>query len=159
MIMRELELIRLYFYLCECNNNLLSAYCQRFSRNASPNNEKLTDAELLTIYFYCRRYEGKQSKTTIYDYAQRYLKSWCPDLPAFANFNSRLNNLGCALPYLVAQMLDEVQSIENQDIDGDVSLIDSLPNLPSGSQSKVFSTGLLKKPTSKMLQKSDVQKV
>lgn len=127
MIMKELELIRLYFYLCDCNDNLLFAYCQRFSRNATPENEKLTDVELLTIYFYCRRYEGKQSKTAIYEFAQRYLKSWFPDLPAFANFNSRLNNLGCVLPYLVEQMLGEVQFLENQWIDKDVSLIDSLP--------------------------------
>jgi Transposase DDE domain len=127
MIMKELELIGLYFYLCECKNNLLLAYCQRFSPNASPNNEKLTDCELLTIYLYCRRYEGKQSKKEIYDYAQRYLKSWFPDLPAFANFNSRLNNLAPALPYLVEQMLQEVQNIESQDIEKEVSLIDSLP--------------------------------
>ncbi len=127
MIMKEMELIRLYFYLCECNDKFLSAYCQRFSPNATPNNEKLTDAELLTIYIYCRRYEGRQSKTEIYDFARRYLKSWFPDLPAFANFNSRLNNLSPALPYLVEQMLHEVQSIENQDIDKDISLIDSLP--------------------------------
>ena len=127
MIMKELELIRLYFYLCDCNDNLLCAYCQRFSPNATPNNEKLTDAELLTIYFYCRRYEGKHSKTAIYDFAQRYMKSWFPDLSAYANFNSRLNNLGAALPYLVEQMLNEVQNIENQDIDEEVSLMDSLP--------------------------------
>jgi hypothetical protein len=127
MIMKELELIRLYFYLCQRNDNLLSAYCQRFSPNSRPSNEKLTDAELLTIYFYCRRYEGKQSKTAIYDFAQRHLKSWFPDLPAFANFNSRLNNLSPALPYLAEQMLQEVQSIESQDIDKDISLIDSLP--------------------------------
>jgi Transposase DDE domain len=127
MIMKELELIRLYFYLCECNDKLLCAYCQRFSPNAKPSNEKLTDAELLTIYFYCRRYEGKQSKTDIYDYAKRYLKSWFPDLPAYANFNLRLNNLGAALPYLVEHMLLELQSIESQWINEGISLIDSLP--------------------------------
>ncbi len=93
----------------------------------SPSNEKLTDAELLTIYFYRRRYEGKQSKTEIYDYARRYLKSWFPDLPAFANFNSRLNNLSPALPYLVEHMLQEVQNIESPHIDEGICLIDSLP--------------------------------
>lgn len=127
MIMKELELIRLYFYLCECNDNLLRVYCQRFSANTSPSNEKLTDVELLTIYFYCRRFEGKQSKTQIYDYAKRYLKSWFPDLPAFANFNSRLNNLSAALPYLVEQMLNEAQNNDNQYVDKSISLIDSLP--------------------------------
>jgi hypothetical protein len=127
MIMKELELIRLYFYLCECNDKLLCAYCQRFSPNAKPSNEKLTDAELLTIYFYCRWYEGKQSKTDIYDYAKRYLKSWFPDLPAYANFNSRLNNLAPALPYLVEEMLQKLQMIDNQSIDTNISVLDSLP--------------------------------
>lgn len=127
MIMKELELIRLYFYLCECNDRLFCVYCQRFSANATPKNEKLTDVELLTIYFYCRRYEDKQSKTAIYDYAQRYLKSWFPDLPAYANFNSRLNNLAPALPYLVEQMLQKLQMIDNQSIDTNISMLDSLP--------------------------------
>ena len=127
MIMKELELICLYFYLCECNDILLSVHGQRFSPNAAPKNEKLTDAELLTTHLYCRRYEGKQTKTSIYDFAKRFMKSWFPDLPAYANFNSRLNNLSPALPYLAEQMLKDVQSIENQDIDKDISLIDSLP--------------------------------
>jgi len=101
----------------------------------SPSNEKLTDAELLTIYFYRRRYEGKKSKTEIYDYARRYLKSWFPDLPAFANFNSRLNNLSPAMPYLVEHMLQKVQNIESQHIDEGICLIDSLPiMLCSGKQ-------------------------
>jgi hypothetical protein len=127
MIMKELELIRLYFYLCECNDKLLCVHCQRFSANARPKNEKLTDVELLTIYFYCRRYEGKHSKAAIYDYAQRYLRSWFPDLPAYANFNTRLNNLAPAMPYLVEQMLQELHMLDYQNIDTETSVLDSLP--------------------------------
>lgn len=125
--MKELELIALYYYLCECNDTMLCAYNQRFSPNSAPTNEKLTDVELLTIYFYCRRYENKHSKSAIYDYAQRYLKSWFPDLPAYANFNARLNNLAPCLPYLVEYMLKELQLADNQNIVWDVSVIDSLP--------------------------------
>jgi Transposase DDE domain len=125
--MKELELISLYYYLCECNDKLLWAYNQRFSPNTAPINEKLTDAELLTIYFYCRRYENKHSKSEIYDYAKRYLSSWFPDLSAYANFNTRLNNLGPSLPYLVEYLLEEMQIIENQHINPEISTIDSLP--------------------------------
>ena len=125
--MKELELISLYYYLCECNNKMLWAYNQRFSPNTSPINEKLTDAELLTIYFYCRRYENKHSKSEIYDYAKRYLSSWFPDLSAYANFNTRLNNLGPSLPYLVEYLLEEMQIIEGQHISSEISVIDSLP--------------------------------
>lgn len=125
--MLEIELIRLYFYLCECNDKGLWAYHQRFSPNSCPTNEKLTDVELLTIYLYCRRYEGKHGKSEIYDYANRYLRSWFPDLPAYANFNSRLNRLCSTLPYLVDILLSKVQANESQDIEWGTSLLDSLP--------------------------------
>lgn len=125
--MYELELVRLYCYLCDCNDRVLWAYHQRFSPNSSPCNEKLTDMELLTIYFYCRRFENKHNKSEIYDYASRYLRSWFPNLPAYANFNSRLNNLGSSIQYLVGLMLSKIQINENQYIDNGISLLDSMP--------------------------------
>ena len=124
--MKEIELIRLYYYFCEYYERELRWYNQRFSNNSTPSNEKLTDAELLTIYFYCRRYENKHLKTEIYDYAKRYLQSWFPNLPAYANFNTRINNLSSALNALVALQLDHLQDIESQFI-SEISLIDSLP--------------------------------
>lgn len=127
MTLKELELISLYCYLCDCNDKVLCIYHQRFSRNSHPANEKLTDVELLTIYFYCRRYENKHIKREIYDYAHRYLRSWFPDLPAYANFNARLNNLSGSIPYLIDLVLIDLQGIENQSIDKNISLIDSMP--------------------------------
>lgn len=125
--MKELELIRLYFYLCECNDKLLWVHTQRFSRNAQPNNEKLTDVELLTIYLYSRRFENRQSKREIWDYAQRYLSSWFPNLPAYATFNHRLNQLSPCIPSLVEDLLQKVQNADNQSIDSSFALVDSLP--------------------------------
>ncbi|MEO6760602.1 MAG: transposase, partial [Saprospiraceae bacterium] len=95
--MKELELIRLYCYLCDCNDKELAIHHQRFSPNSRPSNEKLTDVELLTIYIYCRQFENKHLKSEIHDYANRYLRSWFPNLPAYATFNARLNNLGMSL--------------------------------------------------------------
>jgi len=63
--MKELELIRLYCYLYDCNDKELALYHQRFSANSSPSNEKLTDMELLAIYFYCRCFENKHLKSDI----------------------------------------------------------------------------------------------
>lgn len=125
--MKELELIRLYFYFCDYNDKGLGQYHQRFSRNSCPSNEKLTDMELLTIYFYARLYEDKHLKSDIYDYACRYLRSWFPQLPAYANFNSRLNKLGSMMMGLVECMLHQLQNIDNQGIDKEIVLIDSLP--------------------------------
>ncbi len=114
--MNELKLIRLYFYLCECNDTVLALHHQRFSNNSSPSNEKLTDVELLTIYFYCRRFEKKHSKSDVYDFAKRYLYSWFPNLPAYANFNSRLNNLCSAMPYLIEWMLNDLENLEGESL-------------------------------------------
>lgn len=126
--MKELELIQLYCYLCECYDTELSFYCQRFSPNSTPFNQKITDAEVLAIYFYCRRYEDKHKKSSIYDYACRYMKSWFPNLPNYANFNSRLNNLDSAVLSLLPLLLKHIDNehiIKN--IDSQIALVDSFP--------------------------------
>jgi hypothetical protein len=144
--MNELALIRLYYYLCDCNIKGLWQYNIRFSNNISPINEKLTDIELLTIYFYCRRYEGKHLKSEIYDYANRYLRSWFPDLPNYSNYNSRINRLSDSMTALVAKILDDIQIIDNEHIINDVLLVDSLPiMLCSGKRQGVVAPELSEK--------------
>lgn len=125
--MLEYELIALYLYFCECYNNELRWYNQRFSNNSSPSNEKITDEELLTIYFYSRRYENKHLKKQIWDFANRYMRSWFPHLPAYSNFNHRLNNLSGAILALVGNQLETLKDIENASINENISLVDSLP--------------------------------
>jgi hypothetical protein len=125
--MLEYELIALYLYFCECYNTELRWYNQRFSNNSSPSNEKITDEELLTIYFYSRRYENKHLKKQIWDFANRYMRSWFPNLPAYANFNHRLNNLSSAILALVAKQLDLLKDSEHESINEGISLVDSLP--------------------------------
>jgi len=126
--MKELELIQLYYYLCECYDKELGWYCQRFSPNSSPDNQKITDEELLTIYFYCRRYENKHRKKDIHDFALRYMSSWFPLLPTYANFNTRLNFLESAVLAFIPILL---QTIDNKDIvkniQTHIALVDSLP--------------------------------
>ena len=141
--MKELELIALYYYFCECYDTDLRWYCQRFSPNSSPVNEKMTDEELLTIYFYCRRYENKHLKSQIWDYTNRYMRSWFPNLPAYANFNSRMNNLSSALNALVGLQLDSLKTIDYQLINEEISLVDALPvMLCSGKRQAKVATEL-----------------
>lgn len=141
--MKELELIALYYYFCKCYDTDLRWYCQRFSPNSSPVNEKMTDEELLTIYFYCRRYENKHLKSQIWDYANRYMRSWFPNLPAYANFNSRMNNLSSALNALVGLQLDSLKTIDYQAINEEISLVDALPvMLCSGKRQAKVATEL-----------------
>jgi len=126
--MKALELIRLYYYLCDCYTNELWAYCQRFSPNSNPTNQKISDEEILCIYFYCRRFENRHQKSEIYDYTRRYLKSWFPQLPSYANFNQRLNALHSAI---LALVMTNLQNIENQglvqNISADIVLLDAFP--------------------------------
>ena len=126
--MKELELIQLYYYLCQFYDKELGWYCQRFSPNSSPGNQKITDEELLTIYFYCRRFENKHRKKDIHDFALRFMSGWFPNLPTYANFNTRLNFLESAVLAFIPMLL---QTIENQDIvkniQTHIALVDSLP--------------------------------
>ena len=66
LIVKELEFIQRYYYFCECYNKELCWYYQRFSRNSSPKNEKITDIGLLNIYSYCRAYKNKHKKSDIF---------------------------------------------------------------------------------------------
>jgi hypothetical protein len=126
--MRELDLIRLYYYLCECYDTELRWHCQKFSNNSSPSNEKITDSELLTIYFYCRLYENKHKKTEMYDYTVRYMSSWFPKLPNYSNFNARINALNPALLALVPIILQDIESQGIvKGISQDMVLVDSYP--------------------------------
>lgn len=126
--MKTLELIKLYFYLCECYTTELCWYFQRFSPNTSPNNQKITDEEVLCIYFYCRIHENRHSKKDIHDFANRYMQSWFPNLPNYANFNVRLNQLQAIILGILPILL---QFIENQhivkNIQEDILLIDAFP--------------------------------
>lgn len=126
--MKALELIKLYFYLCECYNTELCWSCQRFSANSSPNNQKITDEELLCIYFYARIHENRHSKKDIHDFANRYMKSWFPNLPNYANFNARLNQLHASILGLVPillQFIEDKYIVKN--IDENIILIDAFP--------------------------------
>lgn len=128
--MKALKLISLYYYLCNHYEAELSIYCQHFSHNSKPSNEKITDEELLAIYFYCRVHENKHTKKAIYDYAVRYLGSWFPNLPAYANFNSRINSLNSAITALIPLLLEDIKNSEtfdNEIVEWDISLMDSMP--------------------------------
>lgn len=126
--MKSLELIKLYYYLCECYTTKLCWFSQRFSPNTSPSNQKITDQEILCIYFYCRIHENRHSKKSIHDFANRYMKSWFPNLPNYANFNVRLNQLHASilgiLPILL-QFIEDKFVIPN--IQEDIVLIDAFP--------------------------------
>lgn len=119
--MRELELIALYYYVCERYIEELGHHCQRFSNNCS---QQITDEELLSIYLYCQMFEDKHQLKQIYDYARRYLHSWFPGLPAYATFVTRINRMSVVFPLIAADM---IRKIDRQGVLQDYGVMDSFP--------------------------------
>jgi len=68
--------------------------------------------------------EEKFKIKSIYDYADRYLRSWFPDLPSYQAFNARINRLSGVFSALVSRMLADTPTNE---VDFNISLIDSMP--------------------------------
>lgn len=119
--MKAIELIALYYYVCECYIEELRWHCQRFSNNCSL---EITDEEIITIYLYCLMYEDKCKLSEVHDYAKRYLLSWFPKLPAYATFVTRLNRMSTVFPLLAANLL---QMVDRQGVVEDVLVLDSFP--------------------------------
>lgn len=119
--MNELQLIALYYHICDCYDTQLRWRCQRHSHNSSE--PEFTDKELLTIYIYVMLFEEKYKIKSIWRHASAYLRSWFPALPSYQAFNARLNRLSDVFPGLAEYFLSKVdrKTIE------EISLMDSLP--------------------------------
>lgn len=133
------KLISLYFRICEYYDKELYLDCQRMSNNYRP---KLTDQEVLCIYFYCITVENRKTTKDIYDFTDNYLRSWFPDLGhTYESFLTRLNKLEAVFIPIIHMILDEqMQSTTPQEMmfyKGQVlNVIDSMPiMLAKGSRS------------------------
>ena len=64
--MRTLQLIQLYFYVCEIYEEELQWHCQRYTKNdVLPD---FTDQELLTTYLFATAYERRFRVKDVYNY-------------------------------------------------------------------------------------------
>ena len=127
---KELNLIKIYMFICDQYESELKYSCQRFSNNAYP---AFTDQELLTIYLFvgaCQKYHKIKD---IHLFAKEYLISWFPKLPSYQTFNYRLNLLSEAVK-LLSQRL--IESFQPADCDSLVSLIDSMPIITCAGRNK-----------------------
>ena len=128
--MNKLQLIALYYHICDYHDNELRWVCQRFSNNSTQ--PVFTDEELLTIYLYVMIEEERYKIKSIWRYAKKHLQSWFPHLPSYQAFNARLNRLSPAFPLLAERFLAGV----DQEVAVNVSLIDSLPIVLCSSRRK-----------------------
>lgn len=120
--MKELNMIKLYCYICEKYNENLCWNVQRFSRNG--NNGYITDVEIITIYIYCSCYEEKYQIKHMYKHIKNYWLSWFPKLPSYQCFTKRLNRLKDALSHLMQLQMQDF-SLPNDTLE--VFLGDSFP--------------------------------
>lgn len=93
----EIKLIKTYYLVSEYSW-IFDTHNERFSNNNKP---KFTDIEAVTIYFFCTTdCFHLDTKKSIYEYADRHLRSWFPDLPKYEAFNHRINQLSDSFRYL-----------------------------------------------------------
>lgn len=77
--------------------------------------------------------EEKFQIKSIHRYADRYLRSWFPNLPSYQAFNARINRLSVVFPFLLKSLLmDQVCD----EIDQRISLIDSMPIMTCSGRRK-----------------------
>lgn len=119
--MNKIQLIALYYHICDCYDKQLRWCCQRHSNNSFE--PSFTDEELLTIYIYVMLFEEKYKIKSIWRHATIYLRSWFPALPSYQAFNARLNRLAGVFPGLAEYFLSKVDRETSEEI----SLMDSLP--------------------------------
>lgn len=101
--MRQLQLIRLYFYVCKVYEKRLKFCTQRFSNNQRE--PQFTDCELLTTWIFGIGYEKCRTDKQVYEHIANYWIEWFPDLPSYQAYNRRLNDVCSLYPVLVEELV------------------------------------------------------
>lgn len=121
--MRTLQLIQLYFYVCEIYEEELQWHCMRYTKNQIK--PDFTDQELLTTYLFAVSFERRFRVKEIYEYIYHHWLDYFPDLPSYSAYNARLNRLASVFPVLVQNLQAKYASLRNcQSL---ISLTDSMP--------------------------------
>ena len=130
--MRTLQLIQLYFYVCEIYEEELQWHVMRFTKNqAEP---VFTDQELLTTYLFSVAVERKFRIKDIHDYIYHHWLDWFPHFPSYSAYNARLNRLTSVFPVLVKRLtLGYGADFNEQSV---VSLTDSMPIITCSGKRK-----------------------
>ena len=130
--MRTLQLIQLYFYVCEIYEEELQWHCMRFAKNQIE--PEFTDQELLTTYLFSTALEHRFRIKDIYDYIYHHWLDWFPNLPSYSAYNARLNRLASAFPVLVKHLTVRYGAAVNEQ--SVVSLTDSMPIITCSGKRK-----------------------
>ena len=130
--MRQLQLIQLYYYVCQCYDKHLCLHFQRQSNNYCP---AFTDQQVITVYLFGVLQKQFSAQQT-YQYMQAHWRSWFPQLPSYQANNRRVNQLYWPLEVIGDALMSQLCF---QDCYLDVCLTDWLPIIVSkrANQAKV----------------------
>lgn len=122
----QLQLVTVYLTVCEAWERGARAAVQRFSPNQKP---VLTDQEAVTLYLF-GVLTGLQTIRQIYDYADRHLRDWFPELREYKAFVYRLNKISPAFSVLCESIIVAQESHDPSLFKDWV--VDSLPIILAG---------------------------
>ena len=94
--MRLIQLIDLFFRVCEVYDNQMIGHCFRHTKNGIQ--PRFTDAEVITCYLFATGWQKCAGPKACYDYIATHYLDCFPLLPANQSFNHRLNRLAEVLP-------------------------------------------------------------
>jgi hypothetical protein len=138
--MRIIQLIDLYFRVCEVYDNQMINHCFRHTKNGSQ--PDFTDQEVLTCYLFASGWQKCDGPKACYEYIYHHYLDCFPRLPAFETFNHRLNRLADALPIFVQACFAEWKSLESS-LPTSTKLTDSFPVITAAGYRTASSCTLL----------------
>ena len=123
--MQLLQLIQLYFYVCEVYDDKLRSLVHRHTKNglAPP----FTDQEVLTVYLFGVAYEKRLQLKDLHRCIAHHYRDCFPDLPSYEAFNQRLNRLNPVFAPLLADLVTKWQTQARVGQDELYLLTDSMP--------------------------------
>lgn len=125
-------------------DNQLEPYVHRHTKNQVV--PQFTDQELLTAYLFGVGYEKRLVLKELYECIENHYGDWFPDLPTYATFNRRLNNLNAAFPVILAGIVKRWQASASNSQDHVFLLTDSMPIITcSGSRNGVVAAEITDK--------------
>ena len=97
--MRTLNLISLYYYVCQLYDEELHAHCFRHTKNGVE--PSFTDQEVITLFLFLTFTYRPRYMKDMHKIAQDAYLDWFPDLPCYERFVKRINRISSVLGLIV----------------------------------------------------------
>lgn len=126
--MRTLNLISLYYYVCQLYDDQLHIHCFRHTKNGVE--PDFTDQELISLYLFVQHTYRPRTIKDLYKIACDGYLDWFPNLPGYERFLRRLNRINSALSLITSDLCQKwlLKRWKNEELcDEEWLLTDSFP--------------------------------